>query len=250
MVHLKILDITLGSIVKWLAHRPSTEEILGLNPFDWKFLSSNSVNSSINYCRKTRLQSDGKMVYNCRPKFRFELKSTCVALVVTVTVVGLANNRLALMLSGQRSQTENIPKRSLWNDRRKKTVKRNLFNSYQSQHQRNPDLQRRISEASENLNPEERNIFSSNRDLDELSLHLNINVTIVILCFRHYIYAASEQVNLTNVYLGSHNYPEMFIWFNIEIKRLKMLTLCGVFLHEILAGHFITGNFVISSNCR
>ena len=72
-----------------------------------------------------------------------------------------------------------------------------------------------MAEALENLNPEERNISSWNRDLDYISLHLNISVIIVILCFRHYIYASSEQVNLRIVYLDFHNYPEMFIWSNV-----------------------------------
>ena len=89
-----------------------------------------------------------------------------------------------------------------------------------------------ISEASENLDPEERNISSWNRDLDEIFLHLNINITIVILCFRHYFYASSELLNLMIVYLDFHNYPEMFIWFNVEVKRLK--TRCGLFLHKII----------------
>ena len=36
-VHLKMIAITPDSIVKWLAHWPSTEEILGKNSFDCSF---------------------------------------------------------------------------------------------------------------------------------------------------------------------------------------------------------------------
>ena len=36
-VHLKMIAITPDSIVKWLAHWPSTEEILGTNSFDCSF---------------------------------------------------------------------------------------------------------------------------------------------------------------------------------------------------------------------
>ena len=37
LVNLKIIVMTLDSIVKWLAHWPSTEEILGTNSFDCSF---------------------------------------------------------------------------------------------------------------------------------------------------------------------------------------------------------------------
>ena len=51
-----MIAITLGSKQYWLAHWLSTEEIHGSNPFDCKFLSSQSMNSSTTYCG-TRMHS-------------------------------------------------------------------------------------------------------------------------------------------------------------------------------------------------
>ena len=51
-----MIAITLGSIVKRLAHWPLTGEIIGSNPFDGNFMSSNSMNSSTIYSGKTRLK--------------------------------------------------------------------------------------------------------------------------------------------------------------------------------------------------
>ena len=39
---MKKLAIILGSIAQWLAHWPSTEEIIGLNPFERNVLVFNS----------------------------------------------------------------------------------------------------------------------------------------------------------------------------------------------------------------
>ena len=51
-----MINITLGSIVQWLAHWPLTDEILGSNLSDYKFLTSNSIISSTSSA-KIRLAS-------------------------------------------------------------------------------------------------------------------------------------------------------------------------------------------------